>query len=260
MFFKRIYLCIVLVLALLAMPAYATDLTGQQILEKSLKDNFAQDFRISLSIKTIKGKKSASNNVLWLMAKPKDNGADFFVEFEEPPESRGLRFLFQMNMGREPKAFMYLPATGKTLPLALDNSSVDMGGTGLSVEDIQGFIPKAGQKAELLKEEKIEGHDCYVIKVTSENGSGEQLVWVSKKDFFVIKSQNVDLKGKINRIFKVTEFFKTEQGKDFPREEEILIPEKNMKIKIRQEGAVFNVELPDELMDPEKFGTFKWRN
>jgi hypothetical protein len=70
----------------------------------------------------------------------------------------------------------------------------------------------------------------------------------------------LDAHGKAKRIFKVTELFKTEQGKEFPREEEITIPDKHTVVKLRQEGAVFGIELPDELLNPETFGSFQWRN
>ncbi len=37
---------------------------------------------------------------------------------------------------------MYLPATGRTVPLAVDEPSADLGGTGLTMDDIQGFMPQ----------------------------------------------------------------------------------------------------------------------
>ena len=57
----------------------------------------------------------------------------------------------------------------------------------------------------------------------------------------------------------MVEFFKTDQGKEFPREEEITIPEKKIKMRLRQENAVFGVEIPEDLTDPGKFGIFRWK-
>ena len=89
---------------------------------------------------------------------------------------------------------------------------------------------------------------------------GERLAWVSKQDFTIVKSQEMDFSKKINRTYRVVEFFKTEDGREFPREEEITIPKKNVRILVRQENAVFGVELADAFFDPQKFGTFKWKN
>jgi hypothetical protein len=185
--------------------------------------------------------------------------AKFFMDFEEPADSKGLRFLLIVPTGGEPQAFMYLPATQKTLPLATDDPSVDLGGTGLTMDDVQVFVPKGGEKLELLKEEKVQGRDCHVIRVTSPDSKHDRMVWISKEGYLLLRSENRDPSGKVERSFKVTEFFKTAQGKEFPREEEILIPGRGVKIVLRQENAVFDVAIPDEVLDPETFGTFKWK-
>jgi len=232
---------------------------AEEILEQAAKTNLYDNFRIALTIKTSKAGKSSSDNVIWLTGKPKDKAADIFLEFDEPKESKGLRFLFQMEFGKDPKAFMYMPATGKTILLDVDDSASDLGGSGLTMQDIQGFFPRAGEKATVIKEDKVDGIDCDVIQISLPDNKGERMVWVSKRDLLVIKAVSKDALGKVQRIFQVTQFFKTEQGKEFPREEEISIPDKKIKIHVRQESAVFGMEIPEELLDPAAFGTYKWR-
>ncbi|HMK37216.1 MAG TPA: outer membrane lipoprotein-sorting protein [Desulfomonilaceae bacterium] len=242
------------------LPLNVYSMTAHEILERVAKETLTDSFRISLAVQTFRGQKLKSKHVLWFMGRMKDDVSKIFIEFEEPKESKGLRFLFEIRPTQESAAFMYLPATRRTLPLAMDDPSVDLGGTGLTMDDIQGFMPQSGEEEAVLKEEKVDGRDCYVIRIILPKGKGERLVWVSKKDFIVVKAQNTDAHGKVVRSFRVTEFFKTENGKEFPREEEISIPAKNTKIRLRQESAVFGTELPDEITDSEKFGTFKWKN
>jgi len=105
----------------------------------------------------------------------------------------------------------------------------------------------------------VDGRDCYLIRIKFPGESGETLKWISKDNFLLIKSQEMDSSGKLKRSFRVVNFFKTEKGNEFPREEEILIPENNLRILIRQESAVFGIEIPDEVTNPEKFGSFKWK-
>ncbi len=252
------FIPVFLLIAAFHMPSYA--ITAREILEQSVKQNFSESFRIPLTVKTYKGKKLASESVLWLMGRMRDKGGDFFIDFDQPKESKGLRFLFQMREGEKPKAFMYVPSTGKTLPISMENQSLDLGAAGLTVEDIQGFMPKGGEEESIVKEEKVDGRETYMIRVKLPDNGGRRDLWVSKKDLFVIKSLNYDGQDKLQRTFRVIEFFKTEQGKDFPREEEITVPAKNIKIHVKQDGAVFGAELPDEVLNPETFGTFKWRN
>lgn len=240
-------------------PGPAQCMTPQQVLDEVVKHNFLDSFRVILDVKTFKGKKTLAKSTLWLMGRTQGQDSDFFLDFDEPKESRGLRFLILMRPNKAPSAFMYLPATGKTLPLAVDDPSVDIGGTGLSMDDLQGFVPKGGETMELLKDEKVDRRDCYVIGVKLAGDGGERLMWVTKDGFLVLKTQQKDAKGKVKRTFRVVKFFKTEKGNEFPREEEITIPDKGIRIQVNQEHAVFGIEFPDEVMDPEKFGTFKWR-
>jgi Outer membrane lipoprotein-sorting protein len=251
---------LLLFIAIFFIPVVAQAMTASEILERVAKENFGDTFRIPLTVKTFKSGRLKSNHTLWLMGRTKDHSTSIFIEFDTPKESKGLRFLFEMLGDKEPKAFMYLPATHKTLPLDMNDPATDIGGTGLSMEDIQGFIPQKGEQDTLLKEKKADGRECYVIRVELPGGKGDRMLWVSKKDFFVVKSHVTDPHGKIKKTFRVVEFFKTEKGKEFPREEEINIPGKHIKIRLRQDSAVFGVDLPDEVMDPEKFGTFKWRD
>lgn len=246
-------------LFLFALPADIFAMTAQEIIDQVGKQNFSDNFRVFVTVKAFKGKKIISNHSLWLTVKVDKENSSFFVDFEEPKESKGLRFLFLEEPGKERSAFMYLPATGKTVPLDVDDPSVDVGGTGLTTEDLQGFIQKTSSEAELLREEKVDGRDCYVVRIPNAETKGERRLWVSKDGFLVLKNQQLDAQGKALRTFKVAEFFKTDQGKEFPRQEEIAIPAKGVHIDVRQENAVFGIEIPEELMDPDKFGTYKWK-
>lgn len=246
-------------LFLFALPTDIFAMTAQEILDQVGKQNFNDNFRGYVTVKTFKGKKLISNHSLWLTVRVDKGNFSFFVDFEQPKESKGLRFLFLEEPGKEPTAFMYLPATGKTVPLDVDDPSVDVGGTGLTTEDLQGFMQKTSSEAELLREEKAEGHDCYVIRIPNPETKGERLLWISKNGFLALKNQQLDPQGKVLRTFKVTELFKTEQGKEFPRQEEVAVPAKGTHINVRQENAVFGIEIPEEVMDPDKFGTYQWK-
>jgi len=234
-------------------------MTAAEILEEVAKKNFSQDFRLILTVKTMKGKKPSTEHSLWIMGKMKPDMAMLFIDFEEPADTKGLRFLVEVPKGEQPKAYMYLPATGNVLPLAADDPSVDLGGTGLTMEDMQGFVPERSERLTLMPDQKYNNQDCYVVKVARPEEKAHRLLWISKKNFIVVKSESVDAKNKVTRIFRVTEIFETREGKEYPREEEIVMPGKDLRIIVRQEHASFGVELPDELFKPETFGAFQWR-
>jgi hypothetical protein len=236
------------------------DMSAEEILKKVAELSFKENFRLALTIKTYRGKKNDSTRSLWVSGRLKQDKADFFFDFDEPQESKGLRFLLQIQPNQLPKVFMYLPATGKTLPVITDDPSADIGGTGLNVDDILGFAPKPGENYSIATDDKVDGQECWVIRINRPNNGGERLVWVRKKDFVIVKSQDLDANKQVTRTYRVTDFFKTEDGREFPREEEITMPKKNTRIVVRQEHAVFGIDLSDQLFNPEEFGTFKWKD
>ncbi len=236
------------------------DMTAEEILKKVAEQGFKESFRAALTIKTFKGKNPPTTQTLWVCGKLIGDQSDFFFDFDEPKESRGLRFLLQTRPEQAPKIFMYLPATQKTIPVVTDDPSSDIGGTGLNTDDILGFVPNPKEKYSIAGEEKVGGQDCWIIKFVRPDDKGERLAWVRKQDFTIVKSQDMDSSKKVNRTYRVIEFFKTEDGREFPREEEITMPKRNIRILVRQENAVFGVELANALFDPKRFGTYKWKD
>ena len=245
--------------ALLSAPGFVHAMTAHEILEEIAKRNLTDSFRVFLRITTLKGKKAISKHRIWLMGKNMGNGGAFFLDFESPEESKGLRILFRVTKGKKPTAYMFLPATGRTLPLAADDDSANIGETGLTMTDFLMFMPQAGESETIAREEKTDGKDCYVIKITPPGNRGHRLVWVTKDDFLILKTQTIDTKGKVKRTFRVVEFFRNEKGREFPREEEIVIVDKKTRIRLRQENALFGIEISDEILDPKTFGKYKWR-
>jgi hypothetical protein len=234
-------------------------MTAQEILEQVAKQSFSDNFRVVLTLKAFKGQEVISSHALWLIVKAQQGNVSYFLDFYEPKESKGLRLLFLEQAGQEPTTYMYLPATGKTMAVTVDDPAVDVGGTGLTTEDFQAFFSKAQPEEPVLREEPLVGRECYVIKIPIPQSKGERLLWVLKDCFLVVKDQQLDGQGNILRTFVVTKFFKTLSGKEYPWEEEITIPGKGIRITVRQDNAVFGIEIPDEVTDPEKFGTVEWK-
>jgi hypothetical protein len=254
------YFCFLIVgLILLSVPPNLSAMTATEILEKVAKQHFGENFRAALEISTFKGKKKLSAHSLWLVGRKIPDGTGVFVDFEEPRDSKGLRFLFLLRPGEKTEAYLYLPATGKTLPLALAEGSYDIGNTGLTMDDIRAFAPQPGQTEQIIKEEKVEGRDCFVVRITLPKGQGSREMWITKDGFHVIKSRNLGPDGKVLRTFHVIEFFRTERGEEFPRQEEVTVPQKGLRIMITQTHAVFGIEIPEQLMDPKQFGKYRWR-
>jgi Outer membrane lipoprotein-sorting protein len=240
-------------------PKCLLALSAREIIDKAARRHFGNSFRASVHVDTFQGKKKISQHTMWVMGQIEKEESAFFVDFIEPEESKGLRFLCRVKPDEEPQAYMYLPATGRTMQVSLDDSSTDIGGTGLTVGDFQPLIPEPGQKERLLKDETVRGHDCYVIEVSQPDTKELRIVWIAKDQLHLVKVQQIGAKGKVERALEVVEFFKTDKGLSYPREEEITLPQKGITIKVRQDGGVFGITIPEELFDPATFGTYGWK-
>ncbi len=240
----------------------ANALSGAEILEKHSNRPTPQTFRIGVQVKNVKKEKLNSKHVLWIIGKRTPEMTYMFIDFEEPEDAKGLRFLFLLDKGGDSstKAFGYLPATDTTAPLHIGKRSVNIAGTGLTIDDLRGFVLSKTLNSKLLREEKVGKFDCYVIGLDMEADRPRKMAWISKDEFLLIKSQDLDSESKVDREFLVKEFFTTDSGEKWARREEVILPKEATRIHVEQIAGVYNIEIPPAALDPAKFGTFDWRN
>lgn len=235
------------------------EMTGDRLLKKVAEKALSESFRIVLDIRTRERGKVSTEHGMWLMGRTQDGQTSLFLDFEAPEESAGMRFLFKLKPDVAPDAYMHLPAANRTVPLDAADPQAEIGSTGLTMGDVRALVPKRGEEGKIVGEETVDGMKCYVVEISPNEGKGRQKLWIAKDDLVIVKGEQKNEKGKTQRSFKVVEFFTTESGRKFPRKEIIKVPPKKMVITVTQVHALFSVELPDEIFDPETFGTYKWR-
>ncbi len=256
---NRKCLCrLVIGLAVLLIPTGLLAGTAREILERVANQSFGEAFRGVLSTTIFKETKAVSTHVMWVMGRSGPEMTSIFIAFEEPEERKGLRYLFQVQRDKELNGFMYDPAAQKTVRIGQDDASADLGGSGLRLDDIQGFVPKRGEVEAVVRHEKVENRQCAVIFISRPEEKAGRLVWIEGKNNVVVKMQTLNAQGKIIREMNVTKFFRNESGQEFPREEEITVPEEKIRVRVRQEHGLFGVEIPSEAMDAKQFGNYKW--
>lgn len=239
---------------------FCTAATAEDILSKAEAKVEPDSMRASIAVETIQGDKTVSEHYLWLLAKfDKETGA-IVADFTEPEESKDLRFLFLVKAKGPAEAYMHLPSSGKTIPVDADDPEADIGGTGLTMGDFQPFIRREGDVRTVVGEKDLDGKPCHVIEISRPDTKDKRVIWIDKEGNDLVQLTQLDSEGRPERILRVTEFFDTQDGRRLPRQEEISLPKKGIKIKVRQENAVFGVEFPEGFFDPEKFGTLKWRH
>jgi outer membrane lipoprotein-sorting protein len=173
----------VLIIFLAAPHLIGQELTGEQIIQK-VNDQFNVDTsyaKSKMTITTSSGQKRTFLSESW----SKDNGEKNLVRYLEPSRVKGQAILMLNNAD---DIWMYFPRTQRVRKLASHAKKQKMQGSDFSYEDMgsgDAFIDDF--TTERLKDEKMEGYDCYKLELTripdSDSSYSRLLIWVVKENF-----------------------------------------------------------------------------
>jgi outer membrane lipoprotein-sorting protein len=105
-----------------------------------------------------------------------------------------------------------------------------------------------GTKVESAGVEKVEGHDCYKLKLTLKNGD-VQYVWIDTQSFLDVKVSGTPrrMDGKMHNVYIYQRDFKTVQGLVLPQVLETAVDGYRDTHKMVIESLVINPKLDDSL-------------
>jgi outer membrane lipoprotein-sorting protein len=159
------------------------ELTGEQIIQK-VNDQFNVDTsyaKSKMTITTSSGQKRTFLSESW----SKDNGEKNLVRYLEPSRVKGQAVLMLNNAD---DIWMYFPRTQRVRKLATHAKKQKMQGSDFSYEDMgsgDAFIDDFTTGR--LKDEKMEGYDCYKLELTrisdSDSSYSRLIIWVIKENF-----------------------------------------------------------------------------
>ena len=128
------------------------------------------------------------------------------IYYKSPKRLRGTGFLTFENVTKDDEQWLYLPSIRKVRRI----SSADRGdwflGTDFSYEDIkkETKLSKNDYNFKLIKEEKIDAHDTYVLEQTPKNkdiikelGYSRLISWIDKEIFISRKTEYYDERGEL---------------------------------------------------------------
>ena len=134
------------------------------------------------------------------------------VKFLSPADVKGTISLTSENSqaGKDDDIWIYLPALKKIRRLVSSNKKDSFVGTDLSYGDVIGFKVESWD-SKILKEEKFDNVDCYVIvslpktaQTKTNTGYSKRIEWIRKDNFATIKSEGYDLGGKLLKVVHLT--------------------------------------------------------
>ena len=198
-------LLVVSLMTIISFGATAGDLTPKQIMEKTSEARKldGSESVMSLTIYSKDGDKRVRE--IAMVSKVYDNGdtEKRLYRFLNPADVKGTGILTFDYEKKDDDTWIFLPALRKTRRIVSSEKGKAFMGSEFSYADMNTPILD-NYNLKIVKEEKVDGADCYLIevlpknkKIGEEEGYSKKHVWVGKSDFMIRKSAFWDLDGEL---------------------------------------------------------------
>lgn len=126
-----------------------------------------------------------------------------FIEFLSPARDKGTKMLKVNDIIK-----IYYPSAERIMRLSGHMLRQSMMGSDFSYEDMTERVKKLREEytGEILEDENVEGHNCYVMVLTSKNPKKtyyKRKIWVDKKRYVGLKEELYSKGGKLLKVMNV---------------------------------------------------------
>jgi outer membrane lipoprotein-sorting protein len=212
---KRIPLLAALSLAaaLLAPAAHAGQPDLNDIVARSLAVNKVVDSTSNATFTLINKEGQQRVRKTYGVSKLEPNGHDNMrmTRFLEPGDIKGTVSLLKEHSAGDDDMWIYLPALKKVRRLVSSNKKDSFVGTDFSYGDVIGH-KVADWNYKLVKEEPVDGADCYLIEATprsddvrDNSGYSRRQIWIRKDNYYAIRGEMWDEAGQPYKKFHMTD-------------------------------------------------------
>ena len=201
--------------AFLALSAWAE--TGKQIMQNVIDTQQAESSAMDIRMLLVDANGEESSRRFQTLIVNESGLAKTITVFLEPASVKNTRFLTIQNESRDDDQWIYLPALRKVKRIAAAEQSGSFMGSDFSYSDMS-FSSASVDEAmhTLLREERLNGLDCYVVQSipAQQSGSqyGKQISWVDKSTWLTPRVEFYAKDGTTLRKVLEAQDFKQIQG------------------------------------------------
>jgi hypothetical protein len=207
---KNLAAALALASALAASGAYAQNApapSAQEIV-KSSRDRIKADTVSTRSRMVIAAKDGSTTERVVDQYSSKSGGVNrTVVVFQKPASVANTRFLTIENPGKADDRWIFLPALGKVRRIAATEGSGSFMGTDLSYDDVSSADREADADTHaLLREESLDGKDCWVIESKPKDTDYQytkMVSWIEKSTSVSLKLELYDRKGELVKLLEI---------------------------------------------------------
>ncbi|OHD24013.1 MAG: hypothetical protein A2Y34_10245, partial [Spirochaetes bacterium GWC1_27_15] len=200
-------LLVVFITVLFAFALFA-DEQGDQIAQKNFNLKDSKDSYSEVTMILIDKDGNKKSRKLTMFGKETSKGRNSYVEFSEPADVKGTKFLTIGNKIGDDEQRLYLPALKKTRLISSSSKNGKFVGSDLYYydmedKDISEFTFK------FLKDDTFNNKNCFVLEMTPKDKNApysKTIAWIAKDDFFAYKLEAYDKKdGELLKVLVMVE-------------------------------------------------------
>lgn len=186
-------MCVVTV-GMLSAPvgAVSEDLTGQDILDRIEQESAVTESGTGVINLITENKRGDQSSYTLKMYRREDEGVEKqLLEYLEPADVKGTKFLSIVEEGKEDLMYIYFPFLGRERRIVAGEESDSFMGTDFTYEEIgSGQTYQEEYDASRLKDEVLEEYPCYVLRLTPQEEDSDYTyikMWVWQEEFLVLR-------------------------------------------------------------------------
>ena len=201
---------IILLMILLPGKAFASD--AEDVMKKSQAAFLypGKDFKARVTMTLInKGGQQRVRELTMLRKNYGDVGGDqkYFIYFFQPVDVKDMAFMVYKYPAKDDDRWLFVPAVSMVRKIAAQDKRSSFVGSDFTYEDVSGRDVEDDRHI-MVKEEKFDGKDCYVIKSTPKAQDVDydyKLSWIDKVNFLPLKEEFYDKQNELYRQFEAAE-------------------------------------------------------
>ncbi|MDY0199717.1 MAG: outer membrane lipoprotein-sorting protein [Tenuifilaceae bacterium] len=186
-------------------------LTGQQVIEKVYNNPSGDDTQgnLSMTLTNNRGEQRERNLKQYI----KDDGKveKKIMYFLSPADVRNTSFMnWSYSDGQSDNQWIYLPALKRVRRISSDSKSDYFMGSDFTFDDLGDRHPNQDSH-KLLREETIDGKECYVVESTPKESGyiySKTITWVMKDNYLGLKREFYDDRSTLLKVLTIKNYAK----------------------------------------------------
>ncbi len=189
----------------------SAQMSGKEIMEAVYHNPTGDDVQGQLEMRLINKQGNTRVRELQRYIKTENNVEKTIMFFLNPADVRNTSFMnWSYSDGRDDDQWIYLPALKRIKRISSDSKSDYFMGSDFTYDDMGDRHPD-DDKHTLVKEEVLEGQNCYVVESVSKDPSymySKTITWVMKDNYLGLKREFYDEDGRLLKILRIKDFKK----------------------------------------------------